>query len=259
MDEEIRKTTPPKAVARLAGRFRQTLFQRRLALTRLAALLARGESRVYIRSRSNLIWQRAMRINRGQVLAAGHISVRLSKIAAYVVARPCGEIVDTWGSWNLLPEGLYFTKPRAGSIDDKLYAGAEGILYLDPPDRMLPEEREFVRGKQYLAIAFRPSSLRPKDPFFYSTSVTNITLRPIRILRFGYYAPCGDQILLHTANGGFFTSSQFEEWYKAEGAWIIPGRMMTDPRNYGGRDGWWVYFGKNDLGEEFIAGARPGA
>jgi|GEM_PF-1973128 len=258
MDEEIQKEIRPKTVTRIAGHFRQTLFHRRLALTRLAGFLSRSESRVYVRSRSSLVWHRAMCVSRGYVLSAGHISNRLSKIAAYVAARSCGEIIDTWGSWKLLPQGLYFTKPLVKVPDNRFHTGDDaGILYLDPPDMTLPDEPDFKKGKEFLSITFRPSPLRPQDPFFYSTSVTNITLRRVRILRFGYYSPCGEQVLLHTANGGFFKSAQFEEWYKAQDGWIIPGRMMVDPRNYGGRDGWWVYFGKNDLGEEFTAGARP--
>lgn len=75
------------------------------------------------------------------------------------------------------------------------------------------------------------------------------------MLKFGGYNLSGDQYVLNTITGDYFTAEDFLNWYGVDrDGWIKPGQTVSDPNNYGSGKGYWAYFCLNEQGDEFIIG-----
>lgn len=184
-------------------------------------------------------WRKVLRYDREIVCIEGE-EIPVADISSYVVAYPNGEILNWENALDPFPDGLLRPKEVAQRVEDVL------------------DLKALSRDEKFIRISFGKSDSRPNDPNCYSTALRNVSNTKIRVLKFGGYRRAGEQYILHTVTGDYFTAEQFQAWYAVDqDGWIKPGQEVSDPNNYGGRDSMWAFFCMKADGEQFVVGASP--
>lgn len=166
-------------------------------------------------------------------------AIDLAEISSFLIVYPNGEVLDYERLFFPLPDGVTFLEKTEEVVQDKLNPST------------------LVAGSSLLEITHGPSASRPGEPGYYSTSLKNISSVKIRVDKFTAFMNTGNAYVLSTVSGGYFSSEQFIAWYGVpDDGWIQPGQTVSDPNNYGGGDGYWVYFIQTETGDEFSAGTK---
>ena len=161
----------------------------------------------------------------------------VSDVSSFIVAYSSGEILDSERMFEPQPEGIFYIARKIEETQDVLRG------------------EELEAGKASVEIRFGICSSRPREPYYYSTTLKNISQSKLRIVKFGGYSKDGNEWILNTITRGFFTGEQFKQWYGVDNdGWIKPGQEVTDPNNYGGPTGLWTYYCVTDTDEQFITG-----
>lgn len=132
------------------------------------------------------------------------------------------------------------------------------LLHLEnPPDAFWESHALIDAGAHRVAVFFGENSFIYRRKY-YSTSLTNKSNRPIRVLKFGGFLKGENGFQLANFTGEWFTAKDFIDWYEVPGTgWIQPGDSVCDDSNYGGDDeGFWAYWCCNDADERFMAMAH---
>ena len=159
-------------------------------------------------------------------------------VRAAVVCYPNGQAVQAWPGPLPLPAGV-------GGLRRSL-TRRDATIRLEDLDA----------GHQHVRVTFGPSLSRPNAPDHYSTTLTNISAKNIRVDAFGGYSRTGDTYRLNTVTGEFFTAKEFRNWYGlGESEWILPGQSVADRNNYGARPVIWAYQCTTESGEKVLVGA----
>ena len=182
-------------------------------------------------------WAEVSRVDESSVTLRGSQRVKLANVTAYLVAYPNGALVDRRGPDTLV------TPSWAGGLKP-----AEVI----EQDELTPADLK--EGQSFVRVEFGPSTAQPDSRDHYSTTLTNVSDRPVRVLRFAGYSRSGNAFVLNTVSGGFFTAADFKEWYGQAGGWIVPGQAVTDPNNYGSPPVLWAYYCEVQGGRNFLTG-----
>ncbi|WP_428388340.1 hypothetical protein [Mucisphaera sp.] len=171
-------------------------------------------------------------------LPSGRV-IELDDINAYVLAYTNGDFLDGVAREMPMPAGVY-------AVDQSVDAEP---IELDT-DLLL-------EGQRFLVIEHTECPSRPYDHRFFTTTLTNTSDRPVRVLGITQYERLGDRWLSRHR----FTAEQFRVWYGvSDSGWIYPGESVADPHNYGGLPGkaLWAYTFETRAGATFTAGAaRP--
>jgi len=182
-------------------------------------------------------WEKAVVINK--TLQIDGVAIDPLKISSFLVVYPNGEVLDTEHPIFPLPEGVVYLEQSDEPVSAEL----------DPS--ILTAEASLVK------ITFGPASSRPNEPGHYSTSLQNISDVKLRVNKFAAFSKSGNSYILNTVNRAYFSAEQFIAWYGvSEDGWIKPGQTVSDPNNYGGGDGYWVYYCETDTGTIFTVGAK---
>lgn len=175
----------------------------------------------------------------GQTLSLGGEQLDLTTIKAFLVVYANGEILSAQHEFFPLPEGVRFVEPSGQPKQDVL-------------DVSLLEG-----GKKFVTITFGPSASKPNEPGHYSTTIRNTSGHKVRVTRFASFTKTGAEFRLNTLSGDYFSADEFISWYGApQDGWIAPNSTVADPNNYGGGNGYWVYYFEGENGKTFVAGAR---
>jgi hypothetical protein len=175
----------------------------------------------------------------GQTLRLGGVPVDLDSVTSFLVVYPNGEVLSAEREFFPLPAGVWFVEPVSIPKQDVL-------------DLSILEE-----GKAFVRISCGRSRSRPDEPGHYSTSIHNVSDKKLRVTRFAAFTKSGAVFRLNTISGDYFSADEFISWYGApQDGWIPPETTVTDPNNYGGGNGYWVYYFETEDGKRFAAGAR---
>jgi len=181
-------------------------------------------------------WIRILNFNQTELSGKNGEKFSLDDVSSFIVTYPSGEIIDGELVLEPLPIGLFY-------IQSQERRKAEILI---------PTNLE--AGNKLLKVIHKEVTERRKG--YYSTTLTNLSSEKIRVKKFAGYGYRSGIYILNTITGGYFSQQHFQEWYGVdEDGWLKPGQMVTDPNNYGGRNGYWVYFCVTQSGEEFVAGA----
>jgi hypothetical protein len=165
--------------------------------------------------------------------------VPLAAVQAYVVAYPGGTVVDQ--------------EPRTSR---RLPIGAHYLPDL-PRVAHLLTQRDFVRGREWIAVTFAPCAARPDDRRYHTTTLRNNGLDGVRVVRFGAYRADRMVWRLDTITGGFFTESDFREWYGVPDGWIESRGWVSDLTAFSQPGTLWAYELETQGGDRFwTAGTR---
>ena len=170
-------------------------------------------------------WVRVAAIDESEVTLHGGRRLKLSEITAYFVTYPSKTIFDYRSPTALpVPEWVNGLQTTALTETD--------TLTLD----------DLKDGKALVRVAYGKSTSQPSSPDHYSTTLTNLSYKRVRVLKFGGYAPQNRTFLMMNAARRFYTAEEFKEWYGQKGEWIGPGQSVKDPNNYGSRPMLWAYY-----------------
>jgi hypothetical protein len=182
-------------------------------------------------------WAEVKRIDDSSVTLRDSRVLGLSAVTAYFVAYPGGTLADYQCSNELpVPEWVRFPEVPG------------------PPDRDRLTAADLKEGQSIVRVEFGKSTSKPESRDHYSTTLTNVSRKRIRVLKFAGYSKAGDGFFLNTITSQFFTVEDFKEWYDLKGEWIDPGQSVTDPNNYGGPPVLWAYYCEVEGGKQFITG-----
>ena len=185
-------------------------------------------------------WAKVLKVTAQTVVVEDRGEVLLEQIRAFLVTYPNGQVVD-----DVSVPGRYLLPPP----------GVQSLRASEKRRTGILTAADLELGKQFIAIAFGKCVLRPHDPGYYSTRLTNISNHRVRILRFAAYANTKSGWRLSTVTRGFYTAEEFRVWYGLSGGeWIEPGRSVCDDNNYGGFPMLWAYDCESEDGAWFIAG-----
>ncbi len=175
------------------------------------------------------------------------------------------EVVRVDGDILTTRESVSIAWPEAGSVlivypnGDILYAHGDCF---PPPDgcRFLTYDETNIRvtypqldeGNAYLRVTYNRTPIPQKGQQLYSTTLTNISAEPIRVVRFCPMEPGRDACV----GGMVYTAEQFHAWYgMAEGQpWVEPGQSVSDDSNFGDPPILWAYFFETPSGKKMVAG-----
>lgn len=164
-------------------------------------------------------------------------AIPYSRVRAFAVAYTNGQLVDAELRGLPLPPGTSGLLPSRKTDDDIL------------------EADDLVIGRNYIRITYGACPAHPNSPDHYATTLTNISNEPIRVERFAGYTKTNAGWRLFTVTNSFFSAEEFQEWYGLRNrAWIMPGKSVTDPNNYGARPVLWAYYCRSESGKRFIVG-----
>lgn len=181
-------------------------------------------------------WALARNVTNTSVVVDGSDNVPLSEVRAFIVAYPNGQVIDCELACLEMPEGL--TGLSASRIKET------DVLRL----------ADLEEGKKYIQVKYGRSQSRPHDAGCYSTTLTNVSTKKFRVVRFAGYAQSPKGWELNTVTGRFYSDEEFREWYGQKNKYMIPGESVTDPNNYGNPPVLWAYYCQTEDGIEFIAG-----
>lgn len=190
-----------------------TLGQRLLAHSR-----DRNDYRLFVGvpSANPTAWVEVARIDGSSVTLRNSQGLDLSEVRACFVAYPSGALVD-YRCPNELPVPEWVSFPENSG----------------PPDRAILTATDLKAGVSLVRVEFGKSTSEPRSRHHYSTTLTNVSGKRVRVLKFRGYTRAGTGFSLNTITSRFFTAEDFKEWYGQKGEWIDPGQSVTDPNNYG--------------------------
>jgi hypothetical protein len=185
-------------------------------------------------------WRRASYAN--TVIEVDGASLDVRAVKSFAITYPNRQVVD------FVPGMLLALRP-------------EGVSWLEPPSGRAEYRRialsDLSPSDERVSVQFGPCTAHPNDGSHYSTTLTNLTTRSIRITGFGgYKREGGDFYCLNNVTGRLYSTDDFSNWYygaTADGC-IEPGQSATDFNNYGGPGALWAYDCTMDTGETFTAG-----
>lgn len=125
---------------------------------------------------------------------------------------------------------------------------------LDPPAHFWDDEAFLARGRGR-AVARLGEYTFMGERKYYATQLENVGGRPLRVRMFAGFNKTDTGYRMANHSGAWFTAKDFADWYQpsADG-WIAPGRVATDPTNWGGDDeGFWAYWCEDDEQRRFMA------
>ena len=185
---------------------------------RLARIMeARSNISVYL-SADGLTWE-PITLRDESGVATKSRSWSFAEVERFVAAYPSGELLDAHGAVRL-PPGTHYMRDA-------------------PPEEFSLEQKQLVPRA---IVSFSKSPTHPADSSYYKTSIRNETSTPLQVLRFGGFVSSAPGVWqLNNVSGGFYTPSQFSDWYDCPGATIQLGQTVADPTNYGGRPVLWAY------------------
>ena len=182
-------------------------------------------------------WAEVTRIDDSSVTFRNSPALDLSVVSAFFVAYPGGALAD-WQRTNGLALPDWVTFPNESG----------------PPDHDRLVVADLKQGRSLVRVDFGKSTSKPKSPHHYSTILTNVSGRRVRVLKFAGYTKDKNGFSLNTITSRFFTAEDFKEWYGQAGEWIGPGQSLTDPNNYGSPPCLWAYYCMAEDGEAFLTG-----
>jgi hypothetical protein len=182
-------------------------------------------------------WAEVARIDDSSVTLRNSEVVYLRDVTAYFVVYPRGSLVEYQCEHDLpVPEWVTFLEDTG------------------PPDSDRLTDADLQEGRLLVRVDFGKSTSEPHSRHHYSTTLTNVSRKRVRVLKFGGYAKAGSGFFLNTVTSRFFTAEDFKEWYGQKGDWIEPGQSVTDPNNYGSPPCLWAYYCEAEDGEKFLSG-----
>ena len=122
------------------------------------------------------------------------------------------------------------------------------------PDEPAILPQDLRAGARRVSVVYGVSTSKPRSPDHYSTKITNLSSRRVRVRLFGAFHVHAVARPIDTASGRYFSPFDFRQWYGQKDEWIEPGESVIDPNNYGARPILWVYFCEDDLGDRFVTG-----
>jgi hypothetical protein len=182
-------------------------------------------------------WVEVARIDDSSVTFRNSQALDLSEVTAYLVVYPSGTLVD-YRCPNGLPIPEWVKYPEKSG----------------PPERETLTAADLKEGVALVRVEFGKSTSQPDSRHHYSTTLTNVSGKRVRVLKFGGYTKGGNAFSLNTITARFFTAKDFKEWYGQHGEWIEPGQSVTDPNNYGGPTCLWAYYCEVEDGKKFLTG-----
>jgi hypothetical protein len=175
----------------------------------------------------------------GQILSLSGARTEIEDLTAFLVVYANGQVLQAERPFFPLPEGVGFFEERAEQRRDLL------------------DLSELAEGEAFVKVSYGESASHPNDRSQYSTTIRNNSDTKLRVLKFGAFTKSADGYRLSTVSGDFFSDDEFISWYgAAKDGWITPGQTVMDPDNYGGGDGYWVYYFETESGKKFVAGGR---
>jgi hypothetical protein len=182
-------------------------------------------------------WAEVAKIDATSLTLQNSLTLDLSQVTAYFVAYPSGMLVDCQRPHELpLPKWV------------------GGLHASDAPDADKLTAADLKKGLLLVRVGFGKSTSKPSSRDHYSTTLTNVSGKRVRVLKFGGYTKAGNGFSLNTITSHFFTAEDFKEWYGQKGEWIDPGQSVTDPNNYGTPPCLWAYYCETEGGETFLTG-----
>jgi hypothetical protein len=182
-------------------------------------------------------WAEVAHVTESACILRDGEEVKAADIRAYVIAYPSGALLDHRGPTRLpLPSWVGGLEPANVREQDKL----------TPAD--------LKQGQAFVRVVFGRSTAQPASREHYSTTLTNVSDRRVRVLKFAGYSKSGSAYVLNTVTGRFFSPQEFREWYNQSGNWIEQGQSVTDPNNYGSPPVLWAYYIEAEGGGEYLTG-----
>lgn len=148
----------------------------------------------------------------------------------------------------------------ASAPENRLYGELldNRLLHFENPPNVFWESPPFIEaGARRVVVRYGENTFIYRRRY-YSTSLTNKSNRPIRVLKFGGFVKDGTTYRLANFTGEWFSAQDFIDWYGVSSmGWIQPGETVCDESNYGGdNEGFWGYWCCNDADERFMAMAH---
>lgn len=185
-------------------------------------------------------WTRASSYTSDEIVTPeGRFGV--ASVRAFVVAYPNMQVLDVNTAGLEVPDGfeMLAAQPPTSDVHIGLAEATEGLNSVD--------------------VRFGPSAANPAAVDSYRTTLRNLTIEPIRVLKFGAFVESNGEYSLHTVTGQLFTADEFIAWYGAPAdGWIPPGSEVTDADNYGGPPILWAYYCQTKSGRQFVTGRVVG-
>ncbi len=182
-------------------------------------------------------WKKAKLYNRNHLELEDGTRVIPSEVRSRLIVYPNNEVVDGKNLFAPLPPGLTFLEPQVAP---------KALLALDSAQLEL--------GKMVCRVSNGHFKKNSQGQPIYTTTLRNISGQRIRILKFAGFRRAGENYVLNTVTGGYYSAEQFIAWYATPpDGWISPGAQVADTANYGGTGGVWAYFGQTEAGHHFVA------
>jgi len=185
-------------------------------------------------------WQRATSYSPNQLELENGTIAKPGDVQSHLLVYPNNEALGGTNLFYPFPVGVKFLEPKSG-----------------PKAPLALDSIQIAYGKTVCKVSHSRFRKDPEGKPIYATTLHNISGQRIRVQKFAGFRAVGQQYVLHTVTGGYYTDEQFIAWYavSADG-WIPAGGEVTDDSNYGRGDGIWAYFGQTEDGNHFIATDR---
>ncbi len=180
-------------------------------------------------------WSRIRQLTNENAVTEDGSTVPLSAVVAFLVAYPNGQLLEIEGAERLpLPRGIRGLEPKPVQRADRLRMG------------------DLESGEAFARVHHTPTTQLPKRPGYYATTLSNVGIDRVRILKFAGYRKHGE----FWVAANFYSDEEFRTWYgMGNQIWLPPGQQVVDPNNWGDPPVLWAYFGETGSGKSFIAGA----
>jgi hypothetical protein len=183
-------------------------------------------------------WAEVAQVDESSVTLRDSRALKLSEVTAYFVTYPSGNLVDYRCPTDNLPLPAWVKSPAKSVV----------------PDREELTPADLTQGQALVRVTFGKSTSQPGSRHHYSTTLSNVSEKRVRVLKFGGYTKVGKAFALNTITRRFFTAEDFKEWYNQKGEWIEPGKSVADPNNYGSPPVLWAYYCEAEDGTKFLTG-----